>query len=323
MPQPPHHSLIKIGLTELEAEVYVFLLRESPATGYRVAQGLGRRTGNVYKSLEALEAKGAILAASEGDNRVYRAVEIEEFLRFVEGEFAEASGAARRSLRQLTEPPPDHRVYQLTNGPQVFERCRRMLREAERFAMLTVCPAPLHELADDLAAAAARGLLVAIKVFEPCTIAGVRVIVDPRGRPAVNSGPGQWLIATADGASMLQALTSPEDGSLLEAFFTRNPLLAWSAYTGLCSDLMLAAIRPAVLRGDPAGSLVRQMMELAKLEFPLSVGKAALVHRYRGGKEARRNNRAQSKPQGQLQPRPLDKSQSRPQAKPQPRSARP
>jgi sugar-specific transcriptional regulator TrmB len=292
MPTPDHTALLKIGLTELEAEIYVFMLGESPVTGYRVAQALGRPAGNVYKSLEALQTKGAILAASQGDNRVYRAVGVDEFLRRAEGEFRKASGKARRSLRLLTEPPPDNRVYELVNGPQVIERCRRMLRNAKTFVLLTLCPAPVRELKDELAAAAARGVLVAVKVFEPADVPGVQVIVDPRGVSAVNSGPGQWLFATADGASMLQALMSGEDESLLEAFYTCNPLLTWSAYTGLCSDLMLAAIRPGILRGESNDKLASQMAELAKLEFPHSIGKAALMHRYRGGKESPRARRA-------------------------------
>lgn len=292
-----HDALIKIGLTPLEAEVYVFMLRESPVTGYRVAQALGRPAGNVYKSLEALEAKGAILAANVGDNRVYRAIDVDEFLRYVEGEFRDASSEARRSLRQLTEPPPDNRVYELTNGPQVIERCRRMLRDAKTFVMLTLCPVPMRVLAEDLGKAAARGVVVAIKVFEPINVPGVRVIIDPRGMSAVETGPGQWLFATADGASMLQALMSSEDESLQEAFFTCNPLLAWSAYTGLCSDLMLAAVRPAITRGESAELLAIQMAELAKLEFAHSVGKVALTHRYRGGKETPRAKRARARSQ--------------------------
>ncbi len=294
MPKPDHESLLKIGLTPLEAEIYIFMLRESPVTGYRVAQALGRPAGNVYKSLEALQDKGAILSASEGDNRVYRAVSIDEFVRTVEGEFRDAASHARRSLRQLTESPPDNRVYELANGPQVIERCRRMLLEAKTFALLTLCPHPLDELLDELAATASRGVLVAVKVFESVDIPGVRVIVDPRGIAAVESGPGQWLFATADGASMLHALMSGEDGSLQEAFFTRNPLLAWSSYTGLCSDLMLAAIRPGIEQGESGEQLASQLAELAKLEFPQSVGKAALAHRYRGGKKPRSKSQARA-----------------------------
>ena len=35
-------TLVALGLTALEGEVYTLLLRESPATGYRVAQALGK-----------------------------------------------------------------------------------------------------------------------------------------------------------------------------------------------------------------------------------------------------------------------------------------
>ena len=46
---PP--SLVDLGLTPLEAEVYRFLLGAPGSTGYRIAQATGKPVGNSYKAI--------------------------------------------------------------------------------------------------------------------------------------------------------------------------------------------------------------------------------------------------------------------------------
>src|SRR5688500_1986290 len=61
---PRHQSaqaLQDLGFTGLEAEVYAALLEGSPVTAYRVAQQVGKAAANVYKAVESLRRKGAIL----------------------------------------------------------------------------------------------------------------------------------------------------------------------------------------------------------------------------------------------------------------------
>ena len=54
-------SLMALGFTGLEAEIYAFLLGQSSVTGYRVAQALGKPAANTYKAIESLERKEAVL----------------------------------------------------------------------------------------------------------------------------------------------------------------------------------------------------------------------------------------------------------------------
>jgi hypothetical protein len=58
--------LSTLGFTELEAAVYTFLVESSPATAYRVAQGIGRPVANTYKAVESLQQKGAVLVDETG-----------------------------------------------------------------------------------------------------------------------------------------------------------------------------------------------------------------------------------------------------------------
>ena len=56
--------LTKIGFTQLESEVYLYLLTEGAHTGYAVAKAIGKAIANVYKALERLAQKGAVEQSS-------------------------------------------------------------------------------------------------------------------------------------------------------------------------------------------------------------------------------------------------------------------
>jgi sugar-specific transcriptional regulator TrmB len=274
-------SLIALGLTPLEAEVYAFLLGESPATGYRVAQALGKPFGSIYKTIEALQTKGAVLTAEEGDNRVVRAVQVNELL----GQFTRTFKAQRRAVREALHgtqrEAADDRVYEIHTAEQFYERVRRTLKSARQFAIASCTPGPLTELTGDFAQAAGRGIAVGVKTFEPETIAGVRTVLDPRGLAAVESGPGQWAYLSVDGQILASAIFTPDGVALHQGFWSANALLGWSYYTGLSSDFVLVAVRAALRDGADAAAISELIASFAPFETPRSLGKRSLTARFR------------------------------------------
>lgn len=273
--------LIESGFTGLEAEVYAFLLGESPATGYRIAQALHRPVGNIYKTVESLESKGAVIGEQEDDTRRVRAVPADELFERLERQFRQRKQAALAALADVSTDPIDDRIYRLTSPEQVFERCRAMLERCESFALATLCPAPFRELGDALQRAAARGMTVATKLFEPSECEGVQQIIDLRGMAALESGPGQWISLTVDGREWLQALLSDDARTLHHGVWSGSAFLSWTFFTGLSSDLVLAAIKRELARGA-SGDDIRALLErLSPLESPRSIGKLELLKRYR------------------------------------------
>src|SRR5687767_330331 len=122
-------ALEELGFSRLEAAIYAFLVSQSPATGYRVAQGIGKPVANTYKGLSALAARG-VVAVEDGPSRLCRAVPQGELfgqlLKDLQGRCSRASDA----LSKLEAAGDDGRVYRMDSRRQVFERARRMIRES-------------------------------------------------------------------------------------------------------------------------------------------------------------------------------------------------
>ena len=79
-------ELRELGLTDLEASIYVQLLGTKASTGYAIAKAIAKPVANVYKALTTLEKKGAIYV-EEGSNRLCSAVPAEELLDAMERNF--------------------------------------------------------------------------------------------------------------------------------------------------------------------------------------------------------------------------------------------
>ena len=275
----PSEALAALGFSPLEAEVYAFLARHSPATGYRVAQALGKPVGNIYKAIESLETRGAVVTSEDEGNRLARAAPPGDLLN-----------AARRRLDQIApaldtlgedaDGEPDDLLYRVSDREGTLQRARALLKDATSFALAIVTPRLVDEIASDLVRAAAR-VRVAVKVFAPVDLPGVEVVVDPRGEDAVARAPGEYLGVIADGRCFLNALFDERGDGLRTGHTTANPLLNWTYYTGISSDILLAAVRQAIARGASLDELRDALRLLSRFESPTSGGKDLLIRRYR------------------------------------------
>lgn len=259
-------ALVDLGFTALEAEAYAWLHRQPNATGYRVAQALGKPVANTYKALESLHNKGAILV-EEDENRMCRAVAAEELLRQLERKFARTSRAARQALAPPATADGDDRVYSLRTPAQVLERARAMLQAARTIVLVDAFPAALEAVRPELEAAVGRGVTVAIKVYRAAELAGAQVYCDARGEQAIARWPGEWLNLVVDGATHALALLTPDLARVHQAIWTASPYLAWIYHSALANELVIAEIE-ALAQAGGRNDRLRRVLARRDALFP-------------------------------------------------------
>src|SRR5262245_24862626 len=279
MPADAFQSLTSLGFTELEAEVYVSLLQSSPATGYRVAQSIGRPVANTYKAIESLQNKGAVLV-DEGANRLCRAVPAEELLAQLERSFQRRRQEAASALASLQAAPDDERIYQLQSAEQVFERCRRMLEECQEAVILDIFPKPLEELRDALEEMVRRGVRVVIKAYAPAALPGANIVVHPQGRATLKRWPGQWLNVVTDGQEHLLAFLTSDARGLHQAVWSGSAYLSWVYHSAVAAEVILAAVQRGLEEGATAADLRHALAGYQDLFKPDLPGVRALLERF-------------------------------------------
>ncbi|MBV9881709.1 MAG: TrmB family transcriptional regulator [Sphingomonadaceae bacterium] len=253
-------ALSALGFGEIEAAVYCELLQR-PATGYRLAQALGKSPPNIYHALGSLHQKGAVVA-DDSEGRVYRAVPPAELLTGLARQFEARRDAALDALAAIPAEGGGERIYHLKTVDQVLDRARRMIAEAREILLFDCFPAPFAILRPELRAAAARGVRVVGTVYEAVDEPGFDAIRSPPSPGVTDLWPGDQLSLVADAAEYLLALLGRDDRQVRHAVWSDGPYLSSLQHNALASEIRLVALAPedrdalagiSLLRACPPG----------------------------------------------------------------------
>jgi sugar-specific transcriptional regulator TrmB len=139
-------ALTQLGLNQLEAEVYRFLISEHPASGYRVSQGISKPTANVYKALESLLKKGAVLQVDHR-KKSYSPVEPEKLFARVEKQFHNDKAAALKEFARISAKFHPSVFTPITSEEQLVSFARRALEDFE--SSVAICSGHYSKLLEE------------------------------------------------------------------------------------------------------------------------------------------------------------------------------
>ena len=250
-------SLAGFGFSELEALVYCFLLKESPATGYRVSHAIGKPTANTYKAIASLAAKGA-LTVDDGESKLCRAVPPEELLAFLERSFQERRAAAAQALKEIHRDEADDRIYQLSTVEQALDRARAMLARATGIVLLDAFPGLLPHLKDAIRAAIRRKVRVALQVYDHSRFPGAIILENDLSPEAFAHWPGQQLSLVVDAREHLLALFSRDLEAVHQAVWSQSAFLSCIQHNHLACEFAITAME-TLPEKDPRRAEVKSL----------------------------------------------------------------
>jgi sugar-specific transcriptional regulator TrmB len=226
------HALEDLGLTRVEAEVYVYLVQHSAVTGYQIAKAIGRTRGATYGVLASLAAKGAVVVEM-GDSQMWRAVPVGEFMNLLERRFLRGSREVVDALKRIEPAPPDNLVYQLKTVDQVYERARRMLASSTTIVLLDLDPKPFSLLRKDIEAAVKRGIKTSMLVVEPVKMPGARIAKYFEGYHILDHFRVHQLVVSIDCREFMISSLSDTGDRVMQACWSASPFLSWVVSTYL------------------------------------------------------------------------------------------
>lgn len=240
-------SLESLGLTHIEALAYAYLVANPSSTGYRVARGIGKPTANVYRALEGLGRKGAVLRDRTATPS-FRALAPDDLLARLEGEFQERKAHAARQLASLQPDEEDERVYALQTFEQILARVRILLASARKLVLMDTAADVTGLLEDETGDARKRGVRVLIRVRDKdgdVADAHRDTFVDARHPPGVPPS----LRMVADAREVLMSWYGENHDHIRDAFWTRSPLIARTMHEAMTSERCCAQIDQKMVDG--------------------------------------------------------------------------
>jgi len=228
-------QVMNIGLTDIEARIYLYLLGNSPATGYKVARAIKKQVANTYQSLSELEEKG-ILYLEEGSSKQYFAVPYEEVLKRLKGDYSSRISSAERIFSEINKSSDYNGIYSLKSLSQVQEKFESMISKAKYSAVVDFYPGVPENLVEFLSNAGKNGVEVFVKTCRAIEIENTNVVFI-KEKSNYKTWPGSFVNIVVDFQELLLSFIS-EDGKLL-AVWSKNPLITMAYGNGLFNEIMV------------------------------------------------------------------------------------
>jgi hypothetical protein len=256
--------LTELGFSGAEAAVYVALLSEPKATGYRIARLAGKPVPNTYKALDALHKKGAIIVDETGRGRTYTALPVGEFFEGMKRRLDTMRGHLEEELKGLETGSVEGGIYQLTTQDRVYGRAKTMLREAKSVALVDIFPTPLEHLRGDLEAAAKRGVHVWVLVYLPGEIKGCEVIAPKQPAMHLEIWKADWMNIIVDSREALYSLLKKDGNGVHRAVWIKDPYLALQAFSGAFHEFIFDRAGQLIWSGKSKDELAAELRNLSR-----------------------------------------------------------
>ena len=231
-----------LGYTQLESEIYLFLLKHGLSTGYAIAKGINKPAANVYKALETLGQKGGVVS-SLGSNKTFNAVNWKDLLDQHTKQFNDNIDMLSEQLETFVQPEVDEQVYQMNNREQVIETTLKMIDAADSIILGDIEPIALPLFADALERAAKRGVEVRVKLYELADLAGVTVTLRRHGEPIHIKSSDVAFSFSCDGYQFVLAMLSREGNGVIQAFQSHSVLMNITMHTQILYGQVLTDLK--------------------------------------------------------------------------------
>ncbi|HSA33277.1 MAG TPA: helix-turn-helix domain-containing protein [bacterium] len=227
------------GLNRLESAVYLLLCRQSPLTGYRIAQHLGEASANIYKALDTLVIEGAVMVEDTPGTRYFTAVPSQEYLARQKKDFVENCRALEKQLAGLSARTADERVYRLETIDQVMERAEEMIRNAEVQIVVDAFPRLLERIAPLLSEAGTRGVSVTVNGYGDVKMDRCIVVQKNAAETVLTMFPEDWLSVVVDADKYLLAVIDRAGTKVEHAIWSNSPHLSYVLASGMAAEILL------------------------------------------------------------------------------------
>ncbi len=221
--------LIEFGLTQVEANVYFALLKESPQSGYSIAQQIGKSRSNVYQALKSLEQKGTIVQLQGTKNQVFQAIPVEQMLELKEREFENQRKKVTDAFRNMKQQEQVESIYYLQSMEQVYEKAIQVIDQTQKIVFIEAEPHHFENIREAVRRAVDRGVIVAIYTSEMESFEGAEVIRHDTmhiSNLVTESWNINWFCIAADGSQFIITTTKQKTEELIHALYSGNRYLA-------------------------------------------------------------------------------------------------
>lgn len=227
------NMLREIGLNELEARIYIWLLQQDRSTGYKIATGIDKPVANTYKALKSLEQKGAVISDNSTGKKNYETIPAEQLLQKMENEFSRKKEEIISEVSKLNSRQSVGGIYELNSIDLVYETASQLIDGARSSLAMDCYPAPYQHIKEALDAVDTDKVMILKHKYDYELVEGTYRPKKRRSDLTLSELRGQWMILIRDAKEALIAFFSVDGKDLLHSIWIRDPFISLILYNGL------------------------------------------------------------------------------------------
>ncbi|MBA3874653.1 MAG: TrmB family transcriptional regulator, partial [Anaerolineae bacterium] len=161
-------QLQQLGFSEYETKAYIALLQQHPLNGYALAKRSGVPRANIYGVLQKLEERGAVIPVTVAEGLVYSPISPDDLISRLGSYLSDVLTSAQRELKALATPIEQTYVQNLQGSDHLLEHARELIDNSYERLLIALWQPEAHALADPLARAQSRGVVINILCCQAC-----------------------------------------------------------------------------------------------------------------------------------------------------------
>lgn len=214
-------TLHSFGFSKNEARVYVSLIKESSATGYQISKTTGISRAEVYRVLNNLAEKGAVMW-QQTDPVMYMPVPPETYLSRLERQFSDNIRKARDELQEIGKQYRTDAIVYLKGYDHVIHKTTELIRFTKHELYIR-CGAVLAErMKAELKSLTDSGVRVRILVYGEFELEGATVVAHPVRDDEAHRHRGSQLLLISDIRKMLVSQLEPSEGEQVSGTYSES-----------------------------------------------------------------------------------------------------
>ncbi|MCF7793787.1 MAG: hypothetical protein K9N09_08430 [Candidatus Cloacimonetes bacterium] len=234
--------LREIDLSELEANIYIWLLENKRSTGYKIAGQVGKPVANTYKALKSLHRKGAVISDETKGTTYFDTIPVEEFLNKLQSEFTRKKEKIISEVDKLEVHQEKKGIYELDSLELMYEKAVNMIKTSEKCLLLDGHPAPMNMLKKHIENKTKEDIPILLKNYDETKFENVRQINNPQTEIHLGGLQAQWLVLIKDAEEAMIVIFDLSGEELKHCIWIRDPYISLILFNGSILEFNLTDV---------------------------------------------------------------------------------
>ena len=230
-------NLMKVGLSRLEAEIYIELQKNPFSTGYKIANSINEPLSNTYKAIESLVKKKCIIVYQNKKTKNYSAVNISTIISQKEEELKKQKEILETEINKISNSIKTEGIYLLNSIEDVFEKAKTMIENANTNIIIDSYPEPLIRVKEIIEKVSNKGIDIIIESSSSIQIEGCEIIEPENYIEDQNYWPCDWFNIAVDGEEFILAFLKKNGEGVFHAVWSKSPYLALMIYYSFVQEI--------------------------------------------------------------------------------------